>query len=166
MARVESLPLCEYIVGSYSPDRDYVDGVLLERNWGERDHSRLQTKLTGFFGRLEASLGIYTLVEQRVQVAATRFRVPDVCVLLNPTEKQILTAPPFLVVEILSPEDRMRDMQMRVNDYLRFGVSYIWVVDPKTREGHIYEPSRTTFVQDGVFRTSNPGIWIDIASLL
>jgi Uma2 family endonuclease len=166
MATPVLLSMSEYLASSYSPDREYIDGVLLERNLGERDHSRLQTKLAIFFGQLEASLGIYVLVEQRVQVAATRFRVPDVCLLLKPTEEQILTAPPFLIVEILSPEDRMGDMQVRVNDYLRFGVSYIWVIDPKTREGHIYEPARTTFVQDGVFRTSNPDISIDIASLL
>jgi len=51
---------------------------------------------------------IRVVVEQRVQVKQTRFRVPDVCVLFAeaPTES-IITHPPFLCVEILSKEDRM-----------------------------------------------------------
>ena len=32
----------EYLSTSYSPDREYIDGLLLEGNWGETDHSRFQ----------------------------------------------------------------------------------------------------------------------------
>jgi hypothetical protein len=35
----------EYLANSYRPDRDYVDGQLLERNVGEWDHSRPQALL-------------------------------------------------------------------------------------------------------------------------
>jgi hypothetical protein len=35
----------EYLNTSYRPDRDYVDGVVLERNFGEYDHARLQTEI-------------------------------------------------------------------------------------------------------------------------
>jgi len=34
----------EYLNTSYSPDCDYVDGEVLERNLGEREHSELQTE--------------------------------------------------------------------------------------------------------------------------
>lgn len=40
----------EYLSTSYRPDREYVDGVGLERNLGERDHSALQSFLTVFLG--------------------------------------------------------------------------------------------------------------------
>ena len=34
----------DYLNTSYSPDCDYVDGEVLERNSGEREHSELQTE--------------------------------------------------------------------------------------------------------------------------
>jgi Uma2 family endonuclease len=38
--------------------------------------------------------------------------------------EQILTKPPFLCIEILSPEDRMRRIQQKIDDYLDFGAEY------------------------------------------
>ena len=47
--------------------------------------------------------------ELRVQVAATRFRVPDVTILdRNQPVEQIVTRAPVAVFEILSPEDSLR----------------------------------------------------------
>ena len=72
----------------------------------------------------------------RVQVSSTRFRIPDICVLVGdfPTE-QIFRTPPFLAIEVLSKKDRKRDVLEKVEDYLRFGVPYVWVINPRTREG-------------------------------
>jgi len=44
----------EYLDTAYSPDREYVDGRIVERNLGERDHSRPQRKLIGFFFERES----------------------------------------------------------------------------------------------------------------
>jgi len=73
----------EYLTTSYEPDCDYVDGYVEERNLGENDHSDLQTAIAFYLGSRKKELGIYVVVEQRVQVSPTRFRVPDVCVLLE-----------------------------------------------------------------------------------
>ncbi len=35
------ISLNEYLNTSYSPDCEYVDGRILERNWRERDHDRI-----------------------------------------------------------------------------------------------------------------------------
>src|SRR5579884_2096065 len=86
-------------------DREYVDGEILERNWGEIDHARLQTKIAA--NLLTNYPQYWTAVEARVQVSATRFRVPDITVMAQETVSgRILTDPPHVVVEILSPEDR------------------------------------------------------------
>ncbi|RTZ80097.1 MAG: EEP domain-containing protein, partial [Gammaproteobacteria bacterium] len=76
----------------------------------------------------EKQLGIYVIQEQRIQVSPMRFRVPDICVLSGgrPPEA-VFTSPPFVCIEILSPEDRISRMQERVDDYLAFGVGYVWV---------------------------------------
>jgi Uma2 family endonuclease len=42
----------------------------------------------------------------RVHVKPTRFRIPDICIVLGDKYEKILTKPPFLCIEILSPEDR------------------------------------------------------------
>ena len=42
MATATIVPVEEYLRTSYDPDMEYVDGALLERNVGERRHSRLQ----------------------------------------------------------------------------------------------------------------------------
>src|SRR5712671_4676595 len=113
----------EYLNTSYSPDCEYVEGKILERNLGEFDHSRLQINLGTYLRIREKEWGILAVTEQRVQVKSDRFRVPDVCVVAGarPSE-QIYTRPPFLCVEILSKEDRMTDVLMKVDEYLTFGV--------------------------------------------
>ena len=73
----------EYLGTSYRPDCDYVDGELQERNLGERRHSRTQMLLGAFLFQRETQWGIQVLPEQRVQVSKTRFRIPDLCVVLT-----------------------------------------------------------------------------------
>ena len=89
----------EYLRTSFSDgDREYVDGRIVERNLGEKDHSRTQRKLIAFFVAQEAALGTYCFPEQRVQVKRTRFRVPDVCVYIGrEPQEQVFRTPPFLV---------------------------------------------------------------------
>jgi Uma2 family endonuclease len=38
-----------------------------------------------------------------------------------------------LIIEILSPEDRLSRMTERTDEYLDFGIEHIWIVDPKRR---------------------------------
>lgn len=128
MVRVE-----EYLTTVYRPDCDYVDGELLERNLGEKDHGRLQLKLGAYFLARQSQWNTYAIVEQRVQVRPGRFRIPDICVLLGEPDEQILTTPPFLCIEILSPEDRLSRVQDRIDDYFAMGVPNVWVVDPARR---------------------------------
>ena len=160
------VPVEEYLTTDYSPDCDYVDGEVLDRNVGEKDHSKIQKKLLFDLGGLEKRLGIFVIQEQRVQVSPTRFRVPDICVVsgLEPSE-QIFTTPPFLCVEILSPEDRMSRMQAKIRDYLEFGVRCIWVIDPQGRRAYIYRGSEMIEPADGLLRTAEPEIAIALADL-
>ena len=71
----------DYLHTSYSPDCDYVDGELQERNWGEFDHAEVQGALIYWFRRHAKEWTIRALVELRMQIAPTRFRVADVCLI-------------------------------------------------------------------------------------
>ena len=39
----------EYLATSYRPDCDFVDGVVIERNLGTKDHSKLQGEIFAWF---------------------------------------------------------------------------------------------------------------------
>jgi Uma2 family endonuclease len=160
-----AVPLSEYLQTSYRPDCEYLDGELLERNVGELDHSGLQMSLSYYLYSRKKQWGIWVLPEQHVQVKAKRFRVPDITVLTAPPTGQILQQPPFLCIEILSPSDRMAEMQDRIDDYLNFGVSYVWLIHPKTRRTFVYTPDGVREVKDGILSKENPEIRVCLAEL-
>src|SRR4051812_20078277 len=156
----------QYLNTTYRPDCDYVDGEVLERNVGEKDHSELQTELVIYLGSLRKQYGIHVFVEQRVQILPTRFRVPDVCIVLGRRPSTaILREPPFLGVEILSKDDGFVEMEGRINDYLQFGVPNIWVIDPRTRKARIYNASGSEEVRNGILTTSDAVITVSLSEL-
>jgi len=63
--------------------------------------------------------------------------VPDLVVLTAGAQPDLLTDPPLLVIEILSPEDSYSDTQERAQDYRAMGVETGWIIDPKTRTGRM-----------------------------
>ena len=84
----------EYLATSYRPDCDFVDGQLIERNVGTKDHSKLQREVLAWFRDRRRELRLTAFPEQRVQVAQRRYRIPDVCVFPLPEpDEQIFTQP-------------------------------------------------------------------------
>lgn len=158
----------EYLRTSFDgPDREYVDGVIVERNVGEKSDSRMQRQLIEHFGRLRDTMGTHAFPEQRLQVAPTRFRVPDLSVYLGrEPEEEIFSTPPFLVVEILSPRDRHSELMEKISDYLRFGVPWIWVMDPRTPRGWVYTADGGREAKDGILRTETPRLEAQLAELV
>ena len=156
----------EYLHTLYRPDCDYVDGELVERNVGERAHQRTQKRLLFYLDTRSNAWNIFVMQEWRVQVSPTRFRVPDLCLGLGPEpEEDILTSPPFLCVEILSPEDRVGRMQERIDDYFRFGVRFVWLIGPYARRAWIYTADTIQEVRDGMLRTENPELVVPLAEI-
>jgi Uma2 family endonuclease len=153
----------EYLAASFDPDRDYVDGELQERNLGEQPHGRTQILLGAFLLLKEAQWGIRVIPEQRVQVSPTRFRVPDLCVILASDPRDpIVRQAPFLCVEILSKEDTVTRLNERISDYFQMGVRYVWVIDPLTRRAFCYTPGEMHEVLDGMLRTKDPEIAVPL----
>ena len=134
MATGTIVSLEEYLATAYEPDCDFVDGDLEERNLGEWDHSRLQTKIAAYFFAQYEAQGMRVVTELRIRVTPGRVRIPDLCVFLSDPKQRVPSTPPFLCIEILSPEDRMSRVEVRINDYLKMGVGMVWVLDPETRQ--------------------------------
>lgn len=166
MSTVVTVPISEYLDTLYRPDREYIDGELLERNLGDVDHSRCQMLISRYLCGREKEWGIVVLPAQRVQVKATRFRVPDISVVVGPLPTTpVLREPPFLCIEILSRDDSMNDMQERIDDYLAFGVPHVWVVNPRKWRAFQYSGDGMREAKDGILRTANPAIVVPLLEL-
>ncbi len=155
----------EYLSTSYRPDCDYIDGEVRERNLGEKAHSRVQFELGRYVDARYREMGIWVWPEQRVQVSARRFRIPDLCITLEDPPEQIFVRPPFICIEILSKDDTFEDTYESVRDYLNFGVPYVWVVDPNDREVIAYSAQGARNAIDGILRTADPEIIVDLSEV-
>ncbi len=166
MPAATPLPLSveDYVHSSYSPDCDYVDGELQERNLGEFDHAAVQTALAVWFARHAKEWNIRAVTELRIRVAPTRFRIADVCVMSRdePIE-QVPTRAPLAIIEVLSPEDRVSRYQQRLDDYRRMGVKNIWIVDPETQRG--YDCSAGSWIEKQSFVIENSSIRVELATI-
>ncbi|SRR5579871_203766 len=166
MATTALIPVEEYLSTSYTDgDREYVDGEVLERNVGERNHARLQLLIASF---LNANYGkFWSATECRVRMSPTRFRIPDICLAtVRPgPEDGPLTDPPFLAIEVLSPDDRASDLEEKIRDYLACGVKFVWVINSRTRAGFVYTSDGMREAKDGVLRTEDPCIELPLANI-
>lgn len=140
MSTKTHIPVEVYLRSSYEPDAEYVDGEIEERPMGENDHSAWQDAICFWFRQHTQEWRVRVRPEYRIQVAATRFRVPDVTLLDRslPVER-IATRPPLAVFEILSPEDSLQRLKRRLEDYRAMGIPEIWVIDPQDATTSRYE---------------------------
>ena len=138
MATPALVSVSEYLDTTYRPDQELLDGILVERNVGDNDHSRLQRALVGLMFQKEREWSILGLPEQRIRVSATRYRIPDVCVIsLDYRKEPVLTTPPLVCIEVPSKDDTLNSLLERIDDYRAFGVSNIWVLDPAKRRAYV-----------------------------
>ena len=140
MATTTHVPVEVYLCSSYEPDAEYVEGRIEERPMGEFDHASWQAAILNRFWQHEREWDIRVMPSLRIKVAATRYRVPDVTVLDRdrPIE-QIITHPPLAVFEVLSPEDRIQCLKLKLEDYRAMGIQEIWVIDPQDSTFYRYE---------------------------
>ena len=164
MASPGAVPLQQYLTTVYEPDCDYVDGVLEDRNVGEYEHNLVQRAILFWFYTREREWRIRAIQEQRTRVASTMVRLPDVCVFRRGTPiEQVFTRPQLIALEVLSPEDRRARMDEKIANYIAFGVSHIWVVDPLTREG--WDCSTGDWIRTFRFEVPNSPIYLALPEL-
>jgi Uma2 family endonuclease len=163
MATALHISLSEYLATSYRPDREYVEGEIRERNVGKWEHARVQWLLAAWFFIHEKEWGIIGSTEQRVRVSQERIRVPDIVVLAAGPQPDVLTDPPLLVIEILSPDDTYSDTQERAQEYRAMGVEVAWIIDPKTRSGRMC--SGADWVESSRLEVKGMPLYVDLPSI-
>ena len=101
----------------------------------------------------------------RIQISPTRDRVADIAVWRSGhIGDRIPTVPPFLAIEILSPEDRITRMQPKIVEYLAIGFEWIWLIDPIEKSALLF--ARQSGGLSEALRTENPMIEIPLAAAL
>ena len=153
----------EYLGTSYSPDVEYVDGQLVERNVGDWLHSLVQRNIIVALSRKYPH--IYAVPELRSQVRETRFRLPDVCVLLQALTAGVLLDPPFVAIEILSEDDRMTRVIERLQEFAAIGTPHIWVIDPRLKQVYTFGGGSLTEVAGDVVATGDPRLELTRAEI-
>jgi Uma2 family endonuclease len=154
----------DYLNTTYRPDVDYVDGEIEERNLGEFDHADLQFGIANLLRNRQQEWSIRVVGENRVRVSPTRIRIPDVCILdaALPRER-IITHPPLLCIEVLSPRDTFKSMRKRAQDFFDMGVKNISIFDPETRTAFACTSSSTTEHKTGTLRVPSTKIELSLA---
>jgi Uma2 family endonuclease len=158
----------EYLGCSFDgADCEYLDGEIVERNMGEMPHSTVQKILMFLLTQMESRLGIQVQPEIRIQTGPRRYRVADIAVWrAGYIGERIPTVPPFLVIEILSPEDRTVRMLPKVREYLDLGAEWIWLIDPEERQALCFSQQNPAGGPCHVLKTENPAIEIPLATVL
>ena len=154
----------EYLRTSFDgPDCEYLDGEVVERNTGEIPHGDVQGNLYRLLWRLRSRLGLRVIPEIRIQINPRRYRVADIAVWRDDNiGTGIPTVPPFLVVEVLSPEDRMVRMLPKIQEYLSIGVEWVWVIDPEEKRALCYSRKDPAGALCDTLHTENPNIEISL----
>jgi len=161
------IPLEEYLSTSYSPDREYRDGVLLERNVGDRAHARLQTLLSAYIVSREVDWQVIVYTEMRIKIRQRWYPLPDVCVYAQPApQERYPERPPLLWIEILSEDDKMVDVWVKAAELIENGVPYVWIVDPHTLKSELWTASGAATVEDFVLRLPNTPIVIPLLDVM
>ena len=61
----------------------------------------------------------------------------------------------MICIEILSKDDTM--LQEKIDDYLNFGVPYVWIINPRNKKAYVV--TRAGMVEaEGTLETENPSI--------
>jgi Uma2 family endonuclease len=153
----------EYMHSTFENDAEYVEGRIVPRAVPKKPHSKMQSFLDRMLYQAGHPLGYEVWPEQRVrtQKDPPRYRVPDLCVTQGEPSEDVFIEPPFLCVEILSPDDAAVDVWAKVHEYLAFGVAYVWIVDPANHTGEIHTQSGIERVEDGRFRAGEIEVRIE-----
>ena len=88
---------------------------------------------------------------------------------LRPRAKGYFEIAPELVVEVLSPDDRMSRVREKLRDYFSAGVRVVWVVDPTLRRVLVHRSlADFTVLSDRQILTEEellPGFSVPVADL-
>jgi len=166
MAAAPDSPLVtleEYLRTSYDPDVEFVDGVLVERNAGDPLHSLIQSNLVFTIRRRYPQLTV--LPELRSKITDTRYRIPDISVLRAFPPGKYLSDSALIAVEILSEDDLMSRVTVKLKEYAAKGVTNIWVIEPREKLMWVYRPPSLIEIEGDTISSTDGAIELTRAEI-
>jgi Uma2 family endonuclease len=130
---------------------ELVDGEILVSPAGMR-HSEIAGKIFHYIATFldEHPLGRVYPADVGISLPSGNVRSPDVTFVRNeklPDGKSpegFGAVTPDLVVEVLSPSDRLKEVGRKIGEFLDCGVGLVWVVDPKSETVTVYRSLSST----------------------
>jgi Uma2 family endonuclease len=170
----------EIVLPETEPETEWIDGRAVQKVSPTYSHARLQM-LIAFALDAWASAGDDGRVgtEWRFRIAPpgeiVRPLVPDVAYLsyddlprdAPPSDSEVPLGAPTVAVEVLSPDDRPRNVEHKVRTYLAAGCRAVWLVDPlaTTIAVHDRDGVRVWHDRETLTHRALPGFSLDIAAL-
>lgn len=128
---------------------ELIDGILVQKacGWGKGVVSaRVGFTVAAF--DFDHNLGVVSGGKGPIRLRADLVRMPDVSLIRwdsvdDPEEIEnpagaFLEYPPDLAVEVLSPGNTQREMEIKLEEYAKAGVKLVWYVDPERKEVDVY----------------------------
>lgn len=150
----------QYLAARYEREPELVHGELVERPLPNFQHGNFQLEIGSRLRALNASHRVFTGVEVRVRIAPDLYRIPDISLWEGIEPEKIPSSPPYLVVEISSPDDRWYDLLQKFGEYSTWGVQHIWLIEPELKRFHVYDRGSLTEVS----RLTLPGFGFEMAA--
>jgi Uma2 family endonuclease len=161
------IPVEQYLHTSYQPDREYRDGVVKERNVGDKSHALLQARLATYLGRRRKQWQIEVYTEFRIRARENWYPIPDVCAYLLPApEERFPSTMPLLWIEILSADDRMVEVWEKARDLVQCGAPYVWIINPITLESELRTSAGVSQIQDKTLRLPDSPILVPLLEVM
>ena|SRR6266404_4381524 len=155
----------EYLHNPEFQHREYVDGLAVPLNVGNKSHSIIQVRCAFAFQAYVRSHPVYycaTELHCRLIVnGEPHYRLPDVAVVAgdDPSGSPYLHRSPDLAVEIRSPEDPFTSLLGKADEYFANGARMVWIILPEEQSVVVLSPNAKP-------RTFGPGATIDVSAVL
>ena len=98
--------------------------------------------------------------------------LPKLLTLSETQRDRFLPVAPDFVIELMSPSDRLRDVQEKMAEWIASGCQLGWLLDPSTKTAYLYRPESQEAIQEpaslraeGIAEGILEGFVLDLASV-
>jgi Uma2 family endonuclease len=89
--------------------------------------------------------------------------------LTSEQKQKFLTLAPDFLIELKSPTDRLEDVLAKMDEYIENGVPLGWLINPETKQVHIYRPGIAIEILEEPSQVSGdpelPGFVLDLREI-
>jgi Uma2 family endonuclease len=165
----------EYLALGETAERyELIDGVVVISPSPFPDHNEVSWGIAGQlrdFARKGGSIRVFP--DTDLKLTPGKVYRPDIAVYRSDRLKgkvKLLTAPPDLAIEILSPGSKPLDLITKRDDYEQFGVGEYWAIDPADARARVWRREGVQLVEapvvgDSVSCAALPGFTLDLAPI-